>query len=187
MHADRWLAFGDSGNRPEYTKEGVLNDRWRGGEHRVLGGDRPHRRDIQQAGHGFGVDASLLGEGEVQLIEPVGAGQRRPELKPDAHLVLSGVGERVLGPPGHIDSVARAEHLAGAVDGKRCVPGKHLEMLILMRMDVGHSGEPAGREDAFGREQLAVGVRGRDQEDEPLPGDWVLDDLARVCHATPFS
>ena len=127
-------------------------------EHGVLGGDRPHRRDIQQAGHAFGVDASLLRKGEVQLIEAVGAGQRGSKLKPDAHLVRSGVGEGVLGPSGHIDGVARAQDAAGAVDVKRGVPGQHLETLILMRMNVRHAGEPARREDAFGREQLAVGV-----------------------------
>lgn len=130
-----------------------------GGEHGVLGGDRPDSREIQQAGHGFGVDASLLCKGEVQLIEAGGARERWSELKPYAHLVLSGVCERVLGPSGHIHDVARAEDVTPAVDVECGVPGKHLKMLVLMRMDMWHSGEPARREDPFGREELTVGVR----------------------------
>ena len=95
---------------------------------------------------------------EVQLIETVGAGQRGSKLKPDAHLVCAGVGEGVPGSSGHIDGVARAEDMAGAVDVKRGVPGQHLEPFILMRVDVRHAGEPARREDAFSGEELAVGV-----------------------------
>ena len=100
----------------------------------------------------------VLREGEVQLIEAFGAGQRGTKLKPDAHLLLPGVGEGVRGPSGHIDGVARRENVAGAVDVKRGVPGKHLKALILMRMNMRHPGEPARREDAFSGEQVAVGV-----------------------------
>ena len=156
--ADRCLASGDSRDGREHSKQGVLNDGWGRREHGVLGGDRPHRRDVQQARHGFSVDAPVLREGEVQLIEVFGASQRGPKLKPDAHLLMPVVGEGVRGPSGHIDGVARREDVAGAVDVKRGVPGKHLKALVLLRVDVRHAGEPARREDAFSREQFAVKI-----------------------------
>lgn len=102
----------------------MLDDGWRGREHGVLAGDRPHRRDIQQARDAFGVDAVFLRESEVELIEAFGAGQRGSKLKPDAHLVCPGVGEGVTGPSGHVDGVARSEDVVGAVDVKRGMPGR---------------------------------------------------------------
>ena len=44
----------------------------------MLGGDRPHRRHIEETGHGFGVDPALLREGEVEL-EADGLLERRPD------------------------------------------------------------------------------------------------------------
>jgi hypothetical protein len=64
----------------------------------------------------------------------------------------------VLGPSGHADGGTVAEDVAGAVDVKHRVPGKHLEVLVLMRMNVGHAGEPARWKDAFGREERAMRV-----------------------------
>jgi hypothetical protein len=78
--------------------------------------------------------------------------------------------------------VAGVEDVLGAVDLEGRTAGEHLEVLVLVGMDVGDAREPSRREDPLGDEQLTARIRGRDLEDQRLPGHRVHDDVARVCH-----
>src|SRR6266496_1882665 len=137
---------------------------------------------LQQVGPAVLVDLAVAGQSPDELEERLRlAGRSRLPVDPPAGLAP----DRVWAPRGNAQHLALAQrpHTVTQQDLDRA--GQDLEALLLGRVVVHRWLLPTGRIGRLHLQQLALGVLGRLQEDQPLSRDRVQELVASVCHGIP--